>query len=434
MICSILCDKKIAMYCLGFIGIKSACRIKAKGCFAARALLCLLLVMAGMMGLVAGQGQALEPVDALLEAPPEGNGADLALMKVQVKAQVKKSLEDAGKWFVSAIKDDGLFIYHFDPEFNSIAPYNDALRQLMASRLLAEMAVENTDLLGLHRKNLERALARWYRQTKGGLGYFLENGESALGTNAMGLRLLSASPYYEDYADKAIKIADTIVSLINEDGSFEPYFILPSRSFDRDYSLAFYSGEAVLALLEFYKKSGIKTYLDAARKAQEHYLDLYVARIEEKHYPASVPWQTLALANLWRITGERRYAEAIFILNDRLLTIQDKGYYLGRFFNPDPLYGGAHTSSDGVYTESLAYALEIALQMEDAEREAGYRQAISLSVKNLISLQYHSNFQPAYPGRIPARGSFRSRNNDRSVRIDNVQHVMEAYRKILSVW
>ncbi|MDI6798235.1 MAG: hypothetical protein QMD09_14905 [Desulfatibacillaceae bacterium] len=430
MIYSILCDKKIAMYFLEFIGRKLCCHCKVRGLFAARLLLCLFFVPALLMGFLAGQGKALEPVNDLLDAPPEVDDAAL----FQVKIQVKKSLEDASAWFVSALRDDGLFIYHFDPEFNRIASYNDALRQLMASRLLAEMAAQNSELAGLHKKNLDRVLARWYQESKEGLGYFLENGESALGTNAMGLRLLCASPYYESHFGKARSIADSIVSLINEDGSFEPYFILPSRSFDRDYSLAFYSGEAVLALLEFYRKSEIATYLEAAKKAQEHYLNLYVERIEEKHYSASVPWQTQALWHLWHITKDPRYVEAIFILNDRLLTIQDKGFYPGRFFNPDPLYGGSHTSSDGVYTESLAYALDMALKMEDSQREANYRQGIALSVKNLISLQYLYEFQPAYPGRIPAKGAFKSRSNDRTVRIDNVQHIMEAYRKILSVW
>ncbi len=430
LIYSILCDKKIVMYFLEFIGQKLCCHYKNRGLFAARLLLGLFLLPALLAGFLAGQAKALEPADNLLGAPPNAGGVDL----VQTRVQVKKSLEDASAWFISALRDDGLFIYHFDPEFNRIASYNDALRQLMASRLLAEMAVENSELLGLHKKNLDRVMARWYQESKGGLGYFLENGESALGTNAMGLRLLCASPYYESHFDKARSIADGIVSLINDDGSFEPYFILPSRSFDRDYSLAFYSGEAVLALLEFYEKSELETYLEAAKKVQEHYLDLYVTRIEEKHYSASVPWQTLALWHLWRITEDPRYVEAIFILNDRLLTIQDKGFYPGRFFNPDPLYGGSHTSSDGVYTESLAYALDLALKMEDQQRAANYRQGIALSVRNLISLQYLYEPHSAFPGRIPAKGAFKSRSNDRTVRIDNVQHIMEAYRKILSVW
>ena len=135
------------------------------------------------------------------------------------------------------------------------------------------------------------------------------------------------------------------------------------------------------------------------------------------------------------LSEDQKYADAIFVLNDKLLEIQEKHQHPGRFFDRDfSRYGGTHSSSDGIFTESLAYALEMARLQKDQEREKVYREAIGLAVHNLLTLQ--SSHEPirAKKGRPSVVGAFRVRENDGRIRIDSTQHIMDAYRKILEVW
>ena len=123
------------------------------------------------------------------------------------------------------------------------------------------------------------------------------------------------------------------------------------------------------------------------------------------------------------------------MLNDKLLEIQDTSDFVGRFYNPEtPQYGNPHVASDGVYTEGLIYAYEIAQLTGDHERQEKYLNAIQLAVRNLRSLQYtDENILKNYD--IPrVRGGFFARDGKTSIRIDNVQHTLDAYRKILEIF
>ena len=54
----------------------------------------------------------------------------------------------------SNVKDNGGFVYRYDPITDTTPDTNNDIRQLMASRLLAEMATEDSSLRELHQQNL----------------------------------------------------------------------------------------------------------------------------------------------------------------------------------------------------------------------------------------------------------------------------------------
>lgn len=348
---------------------------------------------------------------------------------------VKSSEALASSWFVNQVLENGLFVYLYDPAIGRYPAGQSVLRQLMATRTLGIMASTDSSLLKLHEKNLNVVLGLWYREDETGLGFMLENEISELGSNAMALRALVASPFFDRHAKKAKKLAEGICACQRNDGSFTPFFIFPDFPFDGAYIMAFYSGEATLALLEYYEKTGEKQYLDAAKSAQACYLSLYVPPVLPNYYPACVPWQTLALSKLYSITKDERYSTAAFTLNEKLLEIQETKGNPGRFTNLDmERYGGTHSSSDGVYTESLAYALELAVKKKDAAREKVFRRALFLAVRNLKSLQYTKEPLRLMHGARSVVGALMVRDNDGVIRIDCVQHTLDAFRKIREVW
>ena len=342
------------------------------------------------------------------------------------------SLDLAEIWLISNLREEGYFNYMYDPENEKYSDKNDMICQLMASRLLAEMSQVNSSLEESHQKNLDCIFKHWYKEnSETGYGYIYYDEKSKLGAIAMGLRTLVYSPFFDNYRKNATNLANTILYLQNDtDGAFEPWFIEPVYDYDKNYLLTVYSGEAILSLVEMYSKTDNATYLNAAIKSQDFYLGKYVTNLEENYYPAYVPWHTQSLNKLYKITGEQKYADAIMVLNDKLLEIQEteSSSTIGRFYDPlHPEYESTNSSSDGIYTEGLAYAYEIASLTNDTKHQGKYKTGIILGVHNLINLQYNNSDKKT-------NGAIRYSSDDYQLRIDSTQHTIDAFGKILDIF
>ena len=352
---------------------------------------------------------------------------------------VSESLNLAENWLTSNMLPDGAFPYVYNPSSGKYSENNNMIRQLMGSRQLAEMSTIRPELQAKHKSNLQKVFADWYVE-ENGEGYILFKEKSKLGAIALALRAICYSPFYNQYENKAKALFKTIKNLSKADGSFSAWKIAPDYDFDEDYLLTFYSGEAVLALLEYYEKSGNPEVLELAQKAQDYYVKKYVDEMRSNYYPAYVPWHTQSLHALYRITKDEKYAKAALTLNDELIKIQNTSGqpskdFLGRFYSPDhPQYGSPHSASDGVYVEGLAYAYELAEWLGDEARMQKYRAAIEIGAHNLMNLQYkdESMYFLEYPERV--QGALRFRVDDNRIRIDTTQHMMDAFRKILQIF
>ncbi len=346
----------------------------------------------------------------------------------------------AQEWFLNSLKEDNTFIYLYDPVRKRHSTTNNAIRQLMASRLLAELASHNPDLLKAHQRNLTHVFTHWYKE-EGRIAYIYFNNKASLGASGIALRTLAQSPYAKGsngkrYHRKAIRLVKGIQSLMQPDGSFKAFIIMPPKDEmkDEEYLLSYYSGEAILGLIEHYQRFGDQLALDLALKAQDYYLKHYVDNLPTNYRPFYVPWHTMSLSALYEITQDPRYPQAIFTLNDQLLKLQDRQKYPGKFaYSEDGRSTKGHSASDGVYTESLAYALDMARRMGDKTREARYLQAIDLAVGNLVSLQFTDNHSSLFTGGPHVTGAIRIRTKTFNIRIDCVQHSMDAYRKLLNI-
>ncbi len=360
--------------------------------------------------------------------------AGLLLLAFTVSSsEVERSNRLAKKWLFSNLRDKGLFVYLYDPVKDIISTQNNELRQLMASRILAQESQKDSSLLDKHTKNLEFIMKFWYKTDKD-LGYVFYDDKSKIGANAMLLRVLVGSPLYQDYKTQGEEVARGILSLQNPDGSFRPWLIEPSYEYKSDYLLTFYSGEAIVALLEYYEKTLNPEILQAAIRSQNYYIEKYVTHLTENYYPAYVPWHTIALNKLFKITGDTKYAQAAFTLNDKLLELQDTQNYVGRFYNPvTPQYGSPHSSSDAVYTDGLAYAYELAAWTGDTEHQNRYLTAIKLALGNLLGLQYKEPVTEYSGQAYKYLGAIKISVDNPSVRVDTTQHTIDALDKILEL-
>ncbi len=330
----------------------------------------------------------------------------------------------------------GFFRYSDTPSGETSSGNND-IRQLLASRVVALESHTDEAMLAIHDANLAAIMRNWY-QEDASAGFVFADEKSKLGANAMLLRTLVASPHFESYRDEAEKLVRSIELLQTPDGSFSsPWYREPDYEYDADYLLTFYSGEAILALMEYVEKTEDARAYAIAVRVQDFYITHYVTNLEENYYPAYVPWHTASLALLYERTKNKKYADAVFVLNDKLLEIQDTERFVGRFYNPaTPQYGTPHASSDAVYTEGLAYAYGVAKMTGDAARTARYHDAIVLGIHNLESLRYEPRFWYFDDGEASERlrGGIMTNACSRWIRIDTTAHAIDGLTKILEVW
>jgi len=360
------------------------------------------------------------------------------------RKKIEDSLDSAKGWLFSNFNFYGYFNYEYYPSNGSYSNNNNMIRQLMSSKILAEEVKEHEDLINwnnanrMHKKNLDFIFKNWYRED-GDLGYIYFGDKSKIGAMALALRVLISSPYFENYSDIAEKLANTLIEMQNEDGSFNAWYIEPDYNYDEDKLLNYYSGQAILSLVELYEKTGNKNYLEAAILSQDYYIEEYIERMEENYFPAYVPWHTMALYKLYINTDSEYYKDAVFKLNDEIIKIQNQDGepyidYLGRFYDPDHSeYGAPFSGSTAVYTEGLTYAYELAVLDNDENRIKVYKRSILLGIHNLINLQFGgcNMYYLSHPERV--NGAIRYRVDDNIIRIDTTQHTIDALTRARDV-
>jgi len=342
------------------------------------------------------------------------------------------------QWIIANMKSDGYFVYAYDPSSNTESKENNMIRQLMASRIMAELSNNNKEILDYHKRNMEYIFKYWYRED-GEKGYIYYNGDARLGAAAMALRTIVYSPLYELYKEKAEKLYNAITSMQNIDGSLAPFIIEPKDDYNKDSFIAYYSGEAILSMIEYYKKVQDKNIFEKAKKSQDFYILKYVKKMKDNFNPSYIPWQTFSLSNFYHLTKDKKYAQAIFTLNDELVKIQNHSEkydkLLGRYYNEKYLeYSSLHATADAIYTESLAYAYEIAKELNDSARINKYRIAIILGIMNLHRLQYTEKDLNEYEESPKIVGGIRISNDDERITIDTTQHTYDAITKVHEVF
>ena len=343
---------------------------------------------------------------------------------------IKFSFDMAENHMASNLNNLGYFNYFYYPANGNYSDDNNMIRQLMSSRWLSEKSNYNPDLSDLHKKNLDYIFKNWYREDND-FGYIYFKDESKLGAISTALRVLLYSPYYEDYHEEAQKLINSILSMQRKDGSFKAFFIEPDGSYDEVQLLKYYSGQTIIALFELYKKTGDKKFLEAAILSQDYFLDFYLETMDTAYSPSLIPWHTMSLYKLYTINKDERYKDAIFIFNDKLIKKQNqdgKPYidYLGRF--------GTNSTSTGVYTEGLCYAYRMAELVNDKARMYEYKKAILLGAHNLMNLQFIGADMYYIDNRELVEGAIKTSESNNSFRVDNTQHMIDAFNEILKIW
>ena len=242
---------------------------------------------------------------------------------------------------------------------------------------------------------------------------------------ASGLTLLALVEQARVHPDEAQPermrcLAEHIVANQEEGGELHSYSTEGGRYEDPGGQVAFYSGEALLALLRYSELDPDPRWLDTVTRGTDY---LIHERWEALGLRIRVPadaWQAQLLAGLWRRVPDPEYAEHAFAVGTALMAWQ-----LGPSA-PEDVQGGTVTSGfpqtigAGARAEGLA-----ALAALEAELRPGERRFLDQTRLTVGFSLRHQYTPPMMLGlRRPERslGGFREAADDGQIRIDGVQH------------
>ncbi len=251
-----------------------------------------------------------------------------------------------------------------------------------------------------------------------------------MGAAACALLACLDGPDGEGHEDVIERLKNFLLILGQADGSFRT-FLIPR---DRNDNQNFYSGEALLALAKYLGVHWNEELLRHIRLSREYYMPFHRA---SRRNTAFVPWHTMAYWQMFQLTGENEYREAIFELNDWLICTQnlDKSSprdMLGRFYVKEFAYNGPpHASSTAVYVEGLAYAFDLANDGSRSARAEAYLRAIRYGLRSLLQLQYREENAFYLRRKRRVLGGLRTTVTNNQIRCDNTQHAAMAAMAVL---
>ena len=229
------------------------------------------------------------------------------------------------------------------------------------------------------------------------------------------------------YAKEKQHLINFILAMEDKDKGFLYPVYLPDKLTNFERKEVYYPGEALTALMILYEKTNNPQYLAVAERVFEYYRNLY-DRTSKK--ASMSPWMSKAYTRVFFATGERKYADFVFKMNDNLLKMQkgvDEKYVdkIGSFSKKGAVY------ATSVMVESITEAYRVAKDLNDTERMRAYRESVLAGNRFILQSQYTKDNMFAVKNHKLTLGGIRTTIYDSTIRIDSVQHGACALLKTL---
>lgn len=343
---------------------------------------------------------------------------------------VDEAARQCAGYLVAHQRPAGDFDYLYHPGEDALLPGDVTVRQAGAAYSLSRAAA----LLGdpavdaAARAAVANIVA--HEATNAAGHAYIDWQGTSLGLTGLSLLAIAELTTTDEHLDVAARLADGIASLQGADGRLHTDYVKATE--DKD-AQQFYPGEALLALARLTVRTGEDRWLPVLERA----FDYYAAFWEAEGKSAFVPWQAATWANVHQLTGDARYAELAFGLQDVLLARQDLRSYghtlhddWGGTMSRPP--GGQPTFSTGTFLEPLPLLVVVARAVGDHERADRYAAALRHGLRFTLQLVITEPETWFTPDPARALGGVRSTLDDVRVRVDNVQHVVTAFLQALA--
>ena len=334
------------------------------------------------------------------------------------KEDIRKVIETSS-WFLSAcVKEDGKFDYGINPvnDFHfvtyNILRHTGTIWSLIMQydttkdkKLLPK--IEST--IGFLLQNIE------YSDSEHAHLVERKADEIKLGGNAVAVITLStyAAIFETDkYNELISKLANSILSMQEEDGSY--YHVLSFPGFERKERdrIVYYDGEATFALARAYSITHDKRYLESAEKALDYFIENDYTRFCDH-------WIAYSVNEVTMYDPQEKY------LNFGLKNANDN---LNKMFNQDTTF---HT-----FLELLMAAFELYERIKEKKIYVSYMQKFNFEafIRTIYRRAHYMLGGYLYPEiamymKVPSSVvyTFCVRHDSYRIRIDDVQHYIGGY-------
>ena len=250
--------------------------------------------------------------------------------------------------------------------------------------------------------------------------FIMISNEAKLAYNAFLILSLLNAPDYPDNNKWLTSLAKGIISLQDINGSFNTYFVS-----DRNTGIDYYPGEAMLALMKLYNKTGERTYLNSVYKAFYYYRQYW----RNNKTTAFIPWHSQIYFLLYNEIKDPEIKDFVFEMNDWLINnyqIYSDAYVdeIGGFPKTNP------RNSTSSYLEGITDAYLLARNIDDNFHLIKYKDAIRLGVRFILLTQYTEDNAFYIENQKRTLGGFRHSLISNTQRIDYSQHAIMALMKI----
>jgi hypothetical protein len=326
---------------------------------------------------------------------------------------------NAGNWYLSNINTQtGLLEYEYYPIKNVYSGMNSELRQLASLWIMCKLYNFTKDACYLPIINQTFDYYLSYKIDEKDFSH-INVGNDNIANNGFIILALCEYDKYPDSNKLIESLAKGIIFKQRDNGSYDLCFSSNSTS-----GILYYPGEAMLGLMKCYQKTKNSSYLKSVENGFNYYQEYWR---NNKNDPM-IPWHSQAYKILYEFTGEKKYADFIFEMNDWLVnsrqTLENSDFKdeLGGFYS----IPGASTS---VYLEGVNDAYNLACFLNDTYHIDFYKKSIRLGVYFMLQTQYTNNNIFYFENPDRAFGGFRSSLIQDKVRVDNVQHAVNALIK-----
>ncbi len=200
----------------------------------------------------------------------------------------------------------------------------------------------------------------------------------------------------------------------------------------------FEPGQLLLAVAHAYGKTGQDRYRLFFEQVYNFYEQALYASMHlgnDLYTPYAPAWFTQPAAQMHRLTGQDRYRNFVFAINDRLAKLYDLNAFGQVYYDhvgmlsPKRDYWG-NTSITAAGLESLVEAALVAKAVGDTDRLHKYQFVIRQTVAYLLRLQYvpENTYHILHRHRVV--GGFKKDLLDTTSWMDNVWHLTSAFVKI----
>jgi len=312
---------------------------------------------------------------------------------------IRKALTHIGKWYIKNQNLDGTYPYTFYPGIYSYSGLDVAPMHATNSYVMALLGkLTKNESFNLSNQNSIMYLLKKvnFLDANSGLPYIsfeeinkLSIGD--LGTTGLTLLTIAELDQGNKFYSWADKLANSIIFMQNQDGSFNTYFEPEYWKGAQNY----YPFEAMLGLVKYYLIKKEPEYLKCLKAGFNYYSNYW----QNNKNITSIPWQSSVFAELYRITLDDQYADFVFEMNDWFLNTKIQYdttntpdiSYIGGFQNFGPV-----KVTTGGFLKGLIEAYDIAKRKQDKERMEHYGKATVGMTKFILNFYFRLNWDDIY--------------------------------------